>query len=688
MASRRTGKWSREEEEYSSRLIHLFELGAIDGVEGGTTLRAFLSARLNCAPMRISKKYAGKAIGKHVFQKNEENRVVSMGMMPPTRDLEAAFLRVCLKKQGFAFTATGTKIETTKNLDEYQNQGRYCFDPAALAMAARLHYQPDIMHKDPPAGPLYPMVDASQTNVQHLAAVKGPSPSQPFPANNAGPLLPPPHSLPVADNRVATHPVDSSKGKKVNSDKALEALFANFQAAQQGNLGAPVPQTDHIEPQEKFHWASSSISPMSLLPMQMQRQEREAAAHDELQKMQGNNTKGKPNAQPNANANPSPTNYPWPDFYDLFSSEQNPANSPLMYLQGNPVRPTQLTNQSFIAVPTRQDHNMTTYGAIADTIGSHATDFGYVTAPTNDYSNGNGKSNGKSNGNSNVTSTGTAAAGAPHPTPSSTSSAPVSAPAPKSTQNSNPLMTFSSLKQHQSQSDLDKHNPNSTLAQSSYSHPALRPIGSTFKSSPSNGSGDGGTGSDPLPGNTAITSSDDTGSGNSTPPNSDRPVSTSSASSTENKTEPGTKRSSSGGEVSSKKKKKKKASSSTTSLPMPISTSPVATKDKPGISSAAVKPDSSKTGVVSDSSEQSNSTTGSSGSSGSNSDPGEEVNSEDTNSSSDDVRSENSEENSSEGNAVDAAAASQNSQKESKLNAIATTSRQIISPKIKGRPSN
>ena len=242
----------------------------------------------------------------------------------------------------------------------------------------------------------------------------------------------------------------------MNSDKALEALFANFQAAQQGNLGAPVPQTDHVEPQEKFHWASSSISPMSLLPMQMQRQEREAAAHDELQKMQGNNTKGKPNAQPNANANPSPTNYPWPDFYDLFSSEQNPANSPSMYLQGNPARPTQLTNQSFIAVPTRQDHNMTTYGAIADTIGSHATDFGYVTAPMNDYSNGNGKSN----GNSNVTSTGTAAAGAP-----------------KSAQNSNPLMTFSSLKQHQSQSDLDKHNPNSTLAQSSYSHPALRPIG-------------------------------------------------------------------------------------------------------------------------------------------------------------------------------------------------------------------
>lgn len=45
-------------------------------------------------------RYAGKAIGKHVFQKNEENRVISLGMMPPTSDLEVAFLRVCMKKQG------------------------------------------------------------------------------------------------------------------------------------------------------------------------------------------------------------------------------------------------------------------------------------------------------------------------------------------------------------------------------------------------------------------------------------------------------------------------------------------------------------------------------------------------------------------------------------------------------------
>ena len=35
--------------------------------ENGCTLRAYLSRKLHCAPMRISKKFAGKSIGKHVF---------------------------------------------------------------------------------------------------------------------------------------------------------------------------------------------------------------------------------------------------------------------------------------------------------------------------------------------------------------------------------------------------------------------------------------------------------------------------------------------------------------------------------------------------------------------------------------------------------------------------------------------
>lgn len=63
----RRGKWTPEEEEYANRLIEEFENGTVTGCENGCTLRAFLSRKLHCAPMRISKKFAGKSIGKHVF---------------------------------------------------------------------------------------------------------------------------------------------------------------------------------------------------------------------------------------------------------------------------------------------------------------------------------------------------------------------------------------------------------------------------------------------------------------------------------------------------------------------------------------------------------------------------------------------------------------------------------------------
>ncbi|KAG7360787.1 hypothetical protein IV203_035886 [Nitzschia inconspicua] len=67
MLKRRAGKWTLEEEEYAAVLIEMFEKGQVTDEKNGVTLRAFLSRKLFCAPMRISKKYAGKGIGKKVF---------------------------------------------------------------------------------------------------------------------------------------------------------------------------------------------------------------------------------------------------------------------------------------------------------------------------------------------------------------------------------------------------------------------------------------------------------------------------------------------------------------------------------------------------------------------------------------------------------------------------------------------
>jgi hypothetical protein len=55
----RRGKWTSEEEAYAELLIKEFEQGTVEGCENGCTLRSFLSKKLHCAPMRISKKYAG-----------------------------------------------------------------------------------------------------------------------------------------------------------------------------------------------------------------------------------------------------------------------------------------------------------------------------------------------------------------------------------------------------------------------------------------------------------------------------------------------------------------------------------------------------------------------------------------------------------------------------------------------------
>ncbi len=53
-----------EEENYAKRLINEFMRGSLDDCPEETTLRAYLASKLRCAPMRISKKYAGQGIGK------------------------------------------------------------------------------------------------------------------------------------------------------------------------------------------------------------------------------------------------------------------------------------------------------------------------------------------------------------------------------------------------------------------------------------------------------------------------------------------------------------------------------------------------------------------------------------------------------------------------------------------------
>ena len=63
----RRGKWTSEEEAYALTVIREFNAGYLDA-HPGTTLRSYLSEKLECDPMRITKKFTGDAsIGKKVF---------------------------------------------------------------------------------------------------------------------------------------------------------------------------------------------------------------------------------------------------------------------------------------------------------------------------------------------------------------------------------------------------------------------------------------------------------------------------------------------------------------------------------------------------------------------------------------------------------------------------------------------
>lgn len=63
----RRGKWTAEEEAYVARVIQDFNSGFLDA-PAGTTLRTYLSEKLQCDPMRITKKFTGDScIGKRVF---------------------------------------------------------------------------------------------------------------------------------------------------------------------------------------------------------------------------------------------------------------------------------------------------------------------------------------------------------------------------------------------------------------------------------------------------------------------------------------------------------------------------------------------------------------------------------------------------------------------------------------------
>ncbi|KAL7685941.1 hypothetical protein Plhal304r1_c029g0096491 [Plasmopara halstedii] len=122
---RRSGPWSHDEEVYAAALIDSFFKGVLDVAEG-TTLRSFLSSRLCCNPMRISKKLASESIaaipipkklGSSTYVRNvkvtPEERVRAEGVL---YDLRAVYMFSGRNKRDGAKRSRHTRVRRPRML--------------------------------------------------------------------------------------------------------------------------------------------------------------------------------------------------------------------------------------------------------------------------------------------------------------------------------------------------------------------------------------------------------------------------------------------------------------------------------------------------------------------------------------------------------------------------------------------
>ena len=129
----RKGKWTEEEEVYTKKLIEVFNAGYLI-IPSGTTLRSFLSEKLCCDPMRITKKFSGSScIGKQVYNCCDPS--VTKEVIQDAQDqlaiLEKNFLSKVEQFGPSAFPNTA--------VPQYTPTPTYPVSAQAAALAAALH---------------------------------------------------------------------------------------------------------------------------------------------------------------------------------------------------------------------------------------------------------------------------------------------------------------------------------------------------------------------------------------------------------------------------------------------------------------------------------------------------------------------------------------------------------------------
>lgn len=109
-----TGKWPIEEERYANKLVLEFEAGMLDDCRDGVTLRSYLAKTLRCAPMRVSKKLAGKCIGSKVFCRQQGDRKKFLEEIA-AGELDASYLQTRNKEKKVSAEITASKFSRSRS---------------------------------------------------------------------------------------------------------------------------------------------------------------------------------------------------------------------------------------------------------------------------------------------------------------------------------------------------------------------------------------------------------------------------------------------------------------------------------------------------------------------------------------------------------------------------------------------
>jgi hypothetical protein len=123
----RKGKWTLEEEEYTWRLVQHFNVGLLP-IPEGTTLRSFLSSRLQCDRMRITKKFRGVCFGRK-YQPCERNHANLIALVAAEKELsilQVFFFCFCFFFFNIYIYLYSSKIITRRPISNTFCQGSFC----------------------------------------------------------------------------------------------------------------------------------------------------------------------------------------------------------------------------------------------------------------------------------------------------------------------------------------------------------------------------------------------------------------------------------------------------------------------------------------------------------------------------------------------------------------------------------